>query len=262
VRYSENGQELALGKGLWATATSVPDYDYAYVEDASLDQIGWIGVIGEGGRPAVVFLRLKVTDGLIREIEAIVRREQPRLYNPANMAEPRGIVFEEIDPAERTSRERLAQIGNLYFDGLVQDDGGMIPVTDECIRIENGTQTVRVADVSHLAGSASAIAFPMGVREQVDRGYTQYMEEIRDRRVVAVDETRGLVLLVVVFDHPARMRSVQVEGVGEVELPPYHQVPNSVLVAELFKVRRGLIEHIEAVLEFVPYGTKTGWPSR
>jgi hypothetical protein len=262
VRYTENGQELALGKGLWATATSVPDYDYAYVEDASLDQIAWIGVIGEGGRPAVVFLRLKVTDGLIREIETIVRREQPRLYNPANMAEPRGIVFEEIDPSERTSRERLAEIGNLYFDGLVQDDGAMIPVTDDCIRIENGTQTVRVADVSHLAGSASAIVFPMGVREQVDRGYTQYMEEIRDRRVVAVDETRGLVLLAVVFDHPARMRSVQVEGVGEVELPPYHQVPNSVLVAELFKIRGGLIEHIEAVLEFVPYGARTGWPSR
>ena len=33
VRFTENGQELALGKGLWATATSVPDYDYLYVED-------------------------------------------------------------------------------------------------------------------------------------------------------------------------------------------------------------------------------------
>jgi hypothetical protein len=48
-------------------------------------------------------------------------------------------------------------------------------------------------------------------------------------------------------------------GVGEVELPAYHQVPNSVLIAELFKVRGGLIEHIEAVLEFVPYGMRTGW---
>ena len=48
-------------------------------------------------------------------------------------------------------------------------------------------------------------------------------------------------------------------GVGEVELPPYHQVPNSVLIAELFKVRAGDIEHIEAVLEFAPYGMRTGW---
>jgi hypothetical protein len=61
------------------------------------------------------------------------------------------------------------------------------------------------------------------------------------------------------MDHPARKRTVDMKGVGEVELPEYHQVPNSVLVAELFKVRGGLIEHIEAVLEFVPYGSRTGW---
>jgi len=50
-----------------------------------------------------------------------------------------------------------------------------------------------------------------------------------------------------------------VRGVGEVELPTYHQTPNSVLIGELFKVRGGRIEHIEAVLEFVPYGMRSGW---
>ncbi len=259
VRFTENGQELALGKGLWATATSVPDYDYAYVEDASLGQLGWIGVIGEGGRPAVVFVRLRVQDGLISEVETIVRREQPRLYNPANMAGPRAIVFEKLDPPERSSRDVLIDAGNRYFDGLVQGNGDMIPVTDSCTRIENGTQTVLVPDVSHLAGSAAAIIFPLGVREQLATGYFTYMDDIRDRRVVAVDEERGLVILAVVFDHSARKRSVEVRGVGEVELPPYHQVPNSVLIGELFKVRSGLIEHIEAVLEFVPYGARSGW---
>ena len=259
MRFTENGQELALGKGLWATATSVPDYDYVYVEDPSLGQIGWLGVIAEGRRPAVVFARLRVERGLIGEIETIVRREQPRLYNPANMVEPRSIVFEELDPSERSSREELIDVANRYFDGVEQVDGDMIPVTADCIRIENGQQTVLVSDVSHLAGSPSAIIFPMGVREQVNSGYFSYMDDVRDRRVVAVDESRGLVLLVVVFNHSARVRSVEVRGVGEVELPAYHQVPNSVLIAELFKVRSGQIEHIEAVLEFVPYGSRTGW---
>jgi hypothetical protein len=259
ARFTENGQELALGKGLWATATSVPDYDYLYVEDLGLGQIGWIGVIGENGRPAVVFIRLLVRDGVIAEIETIVRREQPRLDDPANMAEPRAKAFTELDPAECTSRDALVETAHRYFDGLVQVEGDMIPASDDCIRIENGTQTVRVADVSHLAGSASALIFPLGVREQVNTGYFSYMDDIRDRRVVAVDESRGLVMLVVVFDHSARKRSVQVRGVGEVELPAYHQVPNSVLIAELFRVRGGTIEHIEAVLEFVPYGARTGW---
>lgn len=259
VRFTENGQQLALGKGLWATATSVPDHDYLHVEDSSIGQIGWLGVIGEGASRAVVFVRLKAHDGLVHEIETVVRRAQPRLYNPETMAQPRAIAFEVLEPAERSSREVLVEAANLYFDGLEQVRGDIIPVTDSCTRFENGTQTVRVADVSHLAGSASAHVFPLGIREQVDSGYFSYMDDVRDRRVVAVDESRGLVMLVVVFDHSARKRSVEVKGVGEVELPAYHQVPNSVLIAEVFKVRNGLIEHIEAVLEFVPYGMRTGW---
>ena len=130
------------------------------------------------------------------------------------------------------------RVGHLYFDGLEQADGSIIPVIDHCTRYENGTRTVRVADVSHLAG-ASAHVFPLGVREQVDTGYFSYIDAVRDRRVVAVDEARGLVLMIVVFDHSARRRTVRVRGVGEVELPAYHQVPNSVLIAELFKVRGG-----------------------
>ncbi len=117
-------------------------------------------------------------------------------------------------------------------------EGSIIPVTDDCTRYENGTQTVRVADVSHLKG-ASASVFPLGIREQIDTGYFRYIAAVRDRRIVAVDEARGLVLMIVVFDHPARKRTVEMRGVGEVELPPYHQVPNSVLIAELFKVRSG-----------------------
>jgi hypothetical protein len=135
----------------------------------------------------------------------------------------------------------------------------MIPVADECIRIENGQQTVLLSDVSDYAGTASALIFPLGVRDQISSGYYSYLDGVRDRRVAAIDETRGLVVLVVVFDHSARKRTVQVKGLGEVEVSRYHQSPNSVLIAEVFKVRNGQIEHIEAVLEFLPYGARTGW---
>lgn len=259
VRYTENGQELAVGRGIWATASRVPDHDYAFVEDDGGAQTGWIGVVDEHGRPSVVFLRLAVRDGLITEVETVVRRPHERLYDPSNMREPRAIVFEELPEGQRAGADELIRAGNLYFDGLEQADGSIIPVTDDCTRYENGTQTVRVQDVSHLAGMASAEVFPLGVREQIDTGYFSYIDAVRDRRVVAVDVARGLVVMVVVFDHSARRQTVHMKGVGEVELPAYHQVPNSVLIAELFKVRSGLIEHIEAVLEFVPYGMRTGW---
>ena len=101
--------------------------------------------------------------------------------------------------------------------------------------------------------------FPMSVREQVESGYVAYIDAVRDRRIVAVDEIRGLVAMIVVFDHPARVHSVVVKGIGEVALPEYHRSPNSMLIAELFKIRAGRIEHIEAVLESIPFGATTGW---
>jgi hypothetical protein len=259
VRYTENGQELALGSGLWGTASDVPAHDYAWVADDGGAQIGWLGVVHEHGRPSVVFLRLRVRDDQITEVESIVRRPHPRLYAPENMDAPRAIVFEELAPDQRADGEQLIAAGDHYFDGIVRVDAAIIPVKDDTLRIENGTQTVLVRDVSHLAGSPSAHVFPLGIRGQVQTRYFSYMEAVRDRRIVAVDTARGLMLMVAVMDHPARKRTVDMKGVGEVELPEYHQVPNSVLVAELFKVRGGLIEHIEAVLEFVPYGSRTGW---
>lgn len=258
VRYTENGQQLELGRGLWGTATRVPSHDYAHVVDDERAQVGWIGVVDEHDRPSVVFLRLAVRDGQIAEVEAIVRRPHERLYDPSTMREPRAIVFEELPPEERGDAASLVGAGNAYFDGLEQVDGSIIPVAAGCMRYENGTRTTRVEDVSRLSG-ASALVFPMGVREQVDTGYFSYIDAVRGRRVVAVDVERGLMLMIVVFDHSARRRSVEVRGVGDVELPPYHQTPNSVLIAELFKVRAGVIEHVEAVLEFVPYGMRTGW---
>jgi hypothetical protein len=258
VRYTENGQDLGLGRGLWATATRVPDHDYAHVVDDGGGQICWLGVVDEHDRPSVVFVRLAVRDGLIAEVETIVRRPHERLYDPSTMREPRAIVFEEIPPDQRSSAEQLIAAGNGYFDGLEQADGSIIPVKDDCTRYENGTRTVHVEDVSHLSG-ASALVFPMGVREQVDTGYFSYIDAVRDRRILALDVARGLVMMIVVFDHSARRRTVEVRDIGEVELPAYHQTPNSVMIAELFKVRAGLIEHVEAVLEFVPYGMRTGW---
>ena len=259
VRVTENGQELAPGKGLWAVATGVSDVDYALVEDTELGNVCWLGVVEESGRPVVVFARLHLRDGLIDEVELVVRREAPRVFDPGHMTEPRAVVFEQVPPEERSSREELVRIGNAYFDGIEQGRGEIVPVVDECVRVECGTQTTRVQDVSAYEGTPAAHIFRLGVREQLDSGFFRFIEEIRDRRVVAVDESRGLVALVVVFDHPAKLQSVYVQGLGEVEVGPVHRSPNSMLIAELFKVRGGRIVHVEAVLEGLPYGGRTGW---
>jgi hypothetical protein len=55
------------------------------------------------------------------------------------------------------------------------------------------------------------------------------------------------------------MKSVTVKGQGTIELPPFTQRPSTALIAELFQIRAGKITGIEAVLDFFPYGMKSGW---
>jgi hypothetical protein len=66
-----------------------------------------------------------------------------------------------------------------------------------------------------------------------------------------VDVERGMVFCIFLFDHPG--------PVTNVGYPTRYKQPNSMMVAELFKVVDGTIHQIEAVLNVLPYGTAAGW---
>ena len=256
VRYTENGQSLRLGKGLWATATPGGIGARAVFAEPETDQVGFFGTARENGNPAVVAMRLKAKSGALAEMETVICRHHERIFDPAAMAKPRKAFEETIPPTERCTREQLIAGGNAYFDGIERSDGAIIPVTEDCARIENGTQTTRNTAVGGRPG------FPlwgMPVAAQIGTGYYAYIEAIRDRRVPLVDAERGLVLMVVCFDHPGNVKSVTVKGQGAIELPAFTQKPSTALIAEIFLVRDGKIAGIEAVLDFFPYGMRTGW---
>jgi hypothetical protein len=55
---------------------------------------------------------------------------------------PHPVFSKAVPLAERASRERLAEVGNLYFLAVERNDGkGVYPFTDDCNRIENGKRT-------------------------------------------------------------------------------------------------------------------------
>jgi uncharacterized membrane protein len=89
------------------------------------------------------------------------------------------------------------------------------------------------------------------VAAQVDTGVFRDIEAARDRRFPIVDEERGLVFVIFLFDHPG-----PVTGSG---FTSRYTQPNSMMVAELFKIKNRKIAQIEAVLNVFPYGTKSGW---
>src|SRR5580658_6877536 len=63
ARLVENIKATRIGEGLWKTATAVPTGFKIYVPDPVSGQIGFMGVIREGGKPVLLGLRLQVFEG-------------------------------------------------------------------------------------------------------------------------------------------------------------------------------------------------------
>jgi len=247
VRFTENGQVLPLGKGLWATATTEPPpRPVAYVADPEAGQIGFFGVVTEAGRSVMLALRLKEHGGVIEEIETLVSRGGPamRIFDTDGL-QSRSLFEEVLADSERCDRDELVERAGLYFQGILQGRGDIIPVVPEAVRIENGVATVHNADF----GSP---LFAMSIPEAVDTGiYVRVIESVRQPRYLAADVERGLVYAMFSFDHPGPVRTS-----GEDRT---FGVPNSMMGAEIFKIKGGLIHHIEAILDTFPYGMPSGW---
>ena len=247
IRFTENGQSLALGAGLWRTVRGrLPGGQY--FADSEAGQVAFWGAVEEMGAPAILAVRLRVKDGLIGEVEALVLRQGGFLFDAEGMCAPAPFLHEVLEPADRPSRDELVRVADRYFDGLERDDGRLIPVADECVRNENGVQTTSNPE------SAAADAAPwraMRIAEQITAGHFRYIESIRDRRYPIVDPDRGLVVGHVVFDHPGDIAT------ADGRMPFRH--PISAMISEVFKVRAGQIVDVRAVVAFMPYGIRSIW---
>jgi len=67
ARYTENGQELKLGDGMWGPTVKLGTYKL-YFADPQGGQVGFFGTIEEHGHPVILGLRLKI-DGNKRSVK-------------------------------------------------------------------------------------------------------------------------------------------------------------------------------------------------
>jgi len=248
VRFTENGQPLALGSGRWLTVTAREPGGQWFADPAAGQVAHWGGVHELGG-PAIFALRLKIDGEAISEVETLVVREGGALFDLATVCTPRPAFTEAVESSRRSSRAELVLVANRYFEGIERDDGDVVHVADECLRIENGVQTTRVTPRDPEAPWRA-----LGVAEQLTAGFFRYIVAIRDRRFPIVDEERGLVLCHVRFDHPGN-----IETAGGRVVFGY---PNSAAIFEVFKIEGGRIEHVEAVGTIFPYRMDLGWADR
>ncbi len=254
ARYTENAQALELNDGLWGTADSLPD-TRIYAAEPDKGAAVFFGRMTENGAPVVVALRLKVENKQITQAEMFVARKGERLYDADGMT-PQPVFEESEDPATRSSPEQLVDIANKYFDGIEQNTGSFVPFDDDCIRIENGEQTVK--NPKRDTGGGLDLS-AMGCKEQFNTGFFAYITKIHPRRYELVDPERGIVFGVVDFDHPGTVKTVEVPNFGTLKLPPNLLSPYESIIGEMFKVRNGKIIKIEALVISAPYKMPSGW---
>ena len=264
VKYTENGQRLRLGDGLWNSLSARGTYAL-HVADQTAGQIVTFATMRENGTPVIVAVRLKVDDRRIAEIETILARSEGGAKNLETLGQPREAFSRLTPPADRASRADLVRTANMYFSGMQLNDGkGTYPFGDDCHRIENGSPATNApgkpGQTRPDPKTATGYSGMWTCREQFESGLIHFVSRIRDRRYVAVDEERGLVVAFVFFDHDAGpSRNFMTPDGRKVTAGPTQTW--TWMIAELFKVEKGLLHEIEAILERVPYGMPSGWSS-
>lgn len=253
VRYSENGQFLAIGDGLWGTASKITmpgagPYAAAFADPSSGTAAYW-GVTDEHGTPGVLALRIRTGGGKISEIEAIDVREEsqgPRGGTVTLMRPPLPVEFKpaslgSLDPLFLRQEAGATTIPptliSAYFDGLERHSSKGVKFLPDCMRRDNAL-LASVGCAAQMDGNGTS-----------PNGLYNHTAAVRDRRVLIVDAVRGVVLAVAMIDNPGT----------DAGLPAPQVVPSTYMVPQLIKIENGSIARVESLVKWMPFGYTSAW---
>lgn len=233
VRVTSNGAVTTLGGGqVWGGPRRLP-YRQAFVDPRTGAAV-FYGIVTNAIRSArpgaaakavdeaehwwFYVVRLKVQNAQITEVEEVSYEPPAGGFgaDPASLRLPDRIFDTWLPPDERSSREELFHIADLYFDAVSQRiDYHDVPWHPECQRIELGVFTVNSERSPGSCGGEFQIP---SVKWNVE-----------NRRFYIADVERGVVL-----------------AVGNFTTPPEYPNNNGSVVFEVFKVQDGMIRQIQA----------------
>jgi len=278
VKFTENTANIPVGDGLWVTASGGPTEFQVYAADPVMQQVAGLFMMKENGHQDVLLgVRLALRRGKISEAEHHVVREN-LTYALPNLQKPRPGLVEDLASADRTPRDQMLDIGLAYYDALTGEDGTLAPFAAECERRENGSASVggkRAAPKSTDAkpqfpppagvdpemaklGMALAAA-PNTCEGQISAGVWAYITEIKNRRLLVIDEQKGLAVGFSNFYHDSKLKTATLKGIPGMDTVPSYQGVFNMPAIHFFKIKKGKIYDIEATGLVEAYGTKTGW---
>jgi hypothetical protein len=262
-RMTENTGRMDVGEGVLWRSKVEPTQFMIYVADPVTSQVAIQARLLIQGRSALVAVRLKVDRGKISEIEQLYDRNINDAAIPL-LTTPRPGLVSDIPESERTPRDVLAYAANSYFDALEGDDGKIAAFADDCVRHENGYQTVNnpppggrmmpapLPNPDTPQGKEQLRFSMLTCAEQINSGIFSYMKHIRPRHALIIDQQKGVATMFVLFVHDGTRRNAKL---GD----PPGMLMNAMIV-ESFGIRGGKIHEVEAMpFITIPYGLGDGW---
>jgi hypothetical protein len=256
AKFTENTVALKPGDGFWQTIDkgSQSSTSRLIIADPATSQVAFYGAAKENGHGVLFGVRLKHKARRISEIEQFVVRRGPAQIGEFDQPPAFEAAWTEALPvSERLPRAELVRIANLYFEGIEKSSGDIVPVVPETSRVENG---VRMAPRPPAADGNPA----QSIRETFSSGMFQYIREISPRRFLLIDEERGVVYTMVMFQHPGNVMGLPMWDKQYKDPTSIIVYPNSMAMTESFRIRGGKITHIIAQMVMLPYRQPTGWP--
>jgi hypothetical protein len=258
AKLTENTKTVGMGEGIWKSMKYMKLRGET-ISDASTGEVVYFGVIQEAFVSPLV-VRLKIAGQKITEVETIVAHGTDPKMPPNDgfevtpdlqlLAVIKPFLEDTVAPSRRSPRAQLIAAANAYFDGIEHQPGN-VPFAPGCNRIENGQLTTN--NPTNTEGLP-----PLGCQDQFQAKLFTYIPRVRDRRFPVVDEARGLVVAMGVFDIPGSKTWVR-DG-KEIPAPPAISNPRNNVLNEVFKIEGGKIRLLQAYnLANAPYGTQTGW---
>ncbi len=234
-------------------------------------------MLKENGQNVILALRLKLKGRKISEIETVLGRTGLGTAGPngsANleaMGKPDDVWL--ADNPDHASREDIIRVSNMYFSALENDDGkgDYSFFADDCWRLESGVQTTAGPHPAPpppppAPGAAPApqrtgpSPFSLTCKGGFETGTLQVVTRIRDRRFPVVDEQKGVAFSFAFFDHNAQVHDFTLAN--GTKMHGGLQAPFTWEIAEAFRIEKGKIKVVEAVLNNAPYGMKGGWDGK
>ena len=228
ARYTENGIEVPVGKGVWETALKTTFMRKVIDTTKCGTHIQAIIEEKDNPKPVLYGVRLKIDRDEISEIEAIVVRGAQVLNVPAIMA-TKDQDWEGILPVEqRSSRLAMMAVADDYFELFVKEKKRKVSdlaYSGYCDRWENGMILTR-GGMNQTSVMPKYDCSPEGFADMADT---------HGPRRFLVDEEAGIVVAYALFNGT---------------WPDFH----------MFKMNNGLVVWVQAYFEFGKKYETMGWP--